>query len=527
MTAAAPPLPDHRVGSTARRQLVLAVLMTFVVVMAGSAVPTLIPRAAAEHVELVVRAVQAAILFGAASLGLLSGRWVARTSVGFACAALLVLAFAGAVSGTAVGQTGFAPVLSTGGAALAVALLLAAAAAPEVNDAASFRRLLVRESGPVALLALVALSPVVDALLMAGMAMPVPVRMVFSVLVATGCLVAGTWVLRLDRPRLDWLPAVMLILSVEVVDLAFVGVWGGSLLIAEGLKALAGAFALVGAAMATRVALVKTTDGMTSMLQDLSEMRDADSRRRADEKERLHEVRSVLAGLRAATGSLRKYEDSLDPGVRRRLEDAVGAELSRLNHLIDPVIPEVTQELDLESVVMSVVVAEREQGLVVTTDLADVSVLGRAAEIATLVSGLLVNARLHAPGSAVRLTARVDGGVVALKVRDWGPGLSAVEATRVFERSYRGARPIAEGVPGSGLGLHNARKLARQMQGDLQLLAPEGGGCCFVATFPVAREEDDQVIEDLESDWSAEQSEPIQRIPSKDIRDHKRDSRPL
>jgi len=117
--------------------------------------------------------------------------------------------------------------------------------------------------------------------------------------------------------------------------------------------------------------------------------------------------------------------------------------------------------------------------------------------------------------------------VVALKVRDWGPGLSAVEATRVFERSYRGARPIAEGVPGSGLGLHNARKLARQMQGDLQLLAPEGGGCCFVATFPVAREEDDQVIEDLESDWSAEQSEPIQRIPGKDVRAHKRDSRPL
>jgi len=155
------------------------------------------------------------------------------------------------------------------------------------------------------------------------------------------------------------------------------------------------------------------------------------------------------------------------------------------------------------------------------------STLGRAAEIATLVSGLLVNARLHAPGSAVRLTARVDGGVVALKVRDWGPGLSAVEATRVFERSYRGARPIAEGVPGSGLGLHNARKLARQMQGDLQLLAPEGGGCCFVATFPVAREEDDQVIEDLESDWSAEQSEPIQRIPGKDVRAHKRDSRPL
>jgi signal transduction histidine kinase len=515
------------VGSSARRQLALAVVLAVVAVAAGSALPLLVRPAGVEQVETVLGHLQPPIMFGAASLGLLSGRWVARTSLGFACAALLVLAFAGAVSGTAVMQTGVVPVFTTAGAALAVALLLGAAVAPEVNDAVSLRRLLKRESNPVALLALVALTPVVDALLVAGKTTPVPVLVVFSALVAAGCLVAGTWVFMLDRPRLGWLPAVLMILAVGTVVSAFAGAWPGASLVALELRALAGAFALLGAAMAARAALVSTTDGMTSMLQDLSAMRDADSRRRADENERLHEVRSVLAGLRAATGSLRKYEDSLDPGVRRRLEDAVGAELSRLNHLIDPGIPEVTQELDLESAVMSVVVAEREQGLVVTTDLADVSVLGKAAEIATLVSDLLVNARLHAPGSAVRLTAEVDAGVVTLKVRDWGPGLSAIEATRVFERSYRGARPIAQGIPGSGLGLHHARKLARQMQGDLQQHAPEGGGCCFVATFPVERKEDDQVIEDLESEWPANRSQPVQRIPGKDVRAHHRNPRPL
>ena len=216
-------------------------------------------------------------------------------------------------------------------------------------------------------------------------------------------------------------------------------------------------------------------------------MRDQESGRRTEESERLHEVRSVLAGLHAATGSLRKYEDSLDPGVRRRLEDAVGAELSRLNQLIDPTIPEVTQELDLEAVLINVVLSEREQGLVVTTDLANLSVLGRASEIATLVSDLLVNARVHAPGSSVQLTARADGGMVTLEVRNWGPELSAIEGKRVFERAYRGSQPIADGVPGSGLGLYTARKLAQQMHGDLQLRTPVGGGCCFVVTLPAAR----------------------------------------
>jgi signal transduction histidine kinase len=499
VTFAVPLSPEPQAGSTARGQLALAVAATVAVVLAGSAAPLLLPPEGVQQIESALTHGQAAILFGAASLGLLSGRWAARTSVGFACSALLVLAFAGAISGT-VGQTGFIPVVYTGGAALAVVLLLGAAAAPEVDDLASFRRLLNRESGPTALLALVALTPVVDAVLVAGMTMPAPDQMVLSTLVAAGWLAAALKVVRLDRPRLKWLPAVLVILAAEAVVRGFGAMWPEAVLVAIGLKALAGSFALVGAGMAARVALVSTTDGMTSMLQDLSAMQDEDSRRRAEESERLHEVRSVLAGLHAATGSLRKYEDSIDPDVRRRLEDAVGAELTRLNHLIDPRLPEVAVDLDLEAVVMSVVLAEREQGLVITTDLANVTVQGTAAEIATLVSDLLVNARVHAPGSAVRLTARVDVGVVTLSVRDWGPGLSAIEAARVFERSFRGARPIAEGVPGSGLGLHNARKLARRMQGDLQVHTPEGGGCCFVATLPVSRKQDDLVLEALEAD---------------------------
>ena len=374
----------------------------------------------------------------------------------------------------------------------------------------------------MALLAVVALSPVVDAVLMAGITMPQTIRMTFSAVVAFGCLVAAALVLALDRPRLAWLPGVLVILAVEVVVRSSVWEWSGGLLVALALKALAGGFALVGAAMAARAALVSTTDGMTSMLQDLSAMQVEDNRRRAEDSERLHEVRSVLAGLHAATGSLRKYEDKLDPEVRRRLEDAVGAELNRLNYLIDPSLPEASADLDLEAVVMSVVVAEREQGLRITTDLANVTVSGSAAQIATLVSDLLVNARMHAPGSAVLLTARVDGNVVSLSVRDWGPGLSPVDAAHVFERSFRGARSLAEGVPGSGLGLHTARRLARQMHGDLQVRTPSGGGCCFVATLPVAPGADDQVLEALDADLTANRSQVIQLTPRRVSRTHHR-----
>ena len=143
-----------------------------------------------------------------------------------------------------------------------------------------------------------------------------------------------------------------------------------------------------------------------------------------------------------------------------------------------------------------------------------------AADIATLVSDLLENARVHAPGSAVRVAARVEGGVVALTVRDWGPGLSATESQWVFERSYRGARPISAGVPGSGLGLYTARRLARQMQGDLNVRAPAGGGCCLVATLPAAQRSDDQVLEALEADLATGAPQLVEVDPRHRLRFH-------
>jgi signal transduction histidine kinase len=480
------------VRSVSRRWVGLAVVGIALMVASGIAVSWMLPPSRLDRVDLGLRSLAAIILFAAASLGLLSGRWVARTSAGFASATLVVLAFAGVTSATSLGQNGFGPVLYTSGAALAVALLLAAAAAPEVYDMPSLLRVLRRDGGPIALLAVAALAPVVEAVLVAGMSLPRPARMVLSVLVATGLCVVGARVLRLERATLGWLPAVLVILAAAALARAFVGVWPWFLLIAVGLEALAGGFALGGAVLEVRGALGGTRDGMTSMLQDLGAMRDEDSRRQAAEIERLHEVRSVLAGLQAATFSLRKYEDSLDPGVRRRLQEAVGQELTRLNHLIDPA-PEATGRLDLEAVLMSVVLAQREQGLAITTDLGGLFVKGRAGEIATLVSDLLVNARVHATGSPVQMTARTHGEMVELEVRNWGPALPAADAQRVFERSYRGTKTIADGVPGSGLGLYTARKLARSMHGDLQVRSPQGGGCAFVVSMPISRQGEHQV----------------------------------
>lgn len=197
---------------------------------------------------------------------------------------------------------------------------------------------------------------------------------------------------------------------------------------------------------------------------------------------RLHEVRNVLAGLHGATATLRRYEDKLGPGVRHRLEDAISAELSRLQHLVDPPKSRPSEPVQVKDALQPLLVAERELGSLIRADLHRVTAIGCAADIVTIVSGLLVNARVHAPGAPVLVRSRVAGLTVQVVVEDGGPGIPAHLHEVVFERGERGAAT----APGSGLGLYNARELAEQMGGTLTLGPRPLGGTSFVLTLPAA-----------------------------------------
>ncbi len=81
------------------------------------------------------------------------------------------------------------------------------------------------------------------------------------------------------------------------------------------------------------------------------------------------------------------------------------------------------------------------------------------------VENLVRNARKHGQG---RVTVTVGGadGWAFIRVEDEGPGLSPEEATRVFERFWRG--PGARGE-GSGLGLAIVRAIAERHGGRVEV----------------------------------------------------------
>lgn len=102
---------------------------------------------------------------------------------------------------------------------------------------------------------------------------------------------------------------------------------------------------------------------------------------------------------------------------------------------------------------------------------------------------LVGNAIAYSPeGSIVSIAVEQSrDGMVAISVRDQGPGVSVEQAAKIFDKFERLGRDADGGNDtGSGLGLYISRKLALAMQGDLSLASPVDTETCTGAQFTLS-----------------------------------------
>ncbi|GIF23754.1 two-component system OmpR family sensor kinase [Actinoplanes tereljensis] len=109
------------------------------------------------------------------------------------------------------------------------------------------------------------------------------------------------------------------------------------------------------------------------------------------------------------------------------------------------------------------------------------------ARLRQVVTNLVGNAVAHTPpGTAVRIGVGTADGRAVLEIADRGPGMTAEQAGRVFDRFYRADRArTRSGGANAGLGLAIARSLARAHGGDVELETSPGAGACFRLALPV------------------------------------------
>jgi len=226
-------------------------------------------------------------------------------------------------------------------------------------------------------------------------------------------------------------------------------------------------------------------------------------------------VSAVTHELRTPLTTFQMYAEMLaegmvpDPDQQRHYLRTLQAEAVRLTHLVENVLAYARLErgrIDRRAEVLNVEdlvgpVAERlaarahQAGMQWSSELEDstagVVVRANRSAVEQILFNLLDNACKYASTACdkrIHLTAGFQDGVVELRVRDHGPGISPGVRRRLFRSFAKSAHEAARTAPGVGLGLALSRRLARDMGGDLCLAPATGEGACFVLTLPrVAR----------------------------------------
>lgn len=271
------------------------------------------------------------------------------------------------------------------------------------------------------------------------------------------------------------------------------------------LAFFAGAAAIPGATTSFRLLAGLTVGSLVLAILAGGAMLVRDARRQALDAERKTSfVSNVSHELKTPLTTIRLYAEMLgedrvtDAEKRRTYLDTIVGESHRLTRLVNNVLDfsrleqhrrrYAFERLPLAEWLGGLLEAHRPRcagaGIRLESRLPaeDVGIRADRDAAEQIVLNLLDNAMKYAGAGVIE----VEAGRGALRVLDRGPGVPPALRERIFEKFYRIDKSLTSAVPGTGLGLSIARRLARDMGGDLTCSPRAGGGACFEWTLAAA-----------------------------------------
>ncbi|GAA3496723.1 sensor histidine kinase KdpD [Streptomyces prasinosporus] len=210
-----------------------------------------------------------------------------------------------------------------------------------------------------------------------------------------------------------------------------------------------------------------------------------------------HDLRTPLAGIKAAVSSLRSEDVDWSPEDTAELLASIEEGADRLDHLVGNLldmsrlrtgtVTPLIREIDVDEVVPMALVGVPEGSVALDVPetlpmvAADPGLLERA--MANVVENAV---KYSPPGVPVLVAASALADRVEVRVADRGPGVPDEAKDRIFEPFQRhGDAPRGAGV---GLGLAVARGFAEAMGGTLEAEDTPGGGLTMTLTLRAAAE---------------------------------------
>jgi two-component system, OmpR family, sensor kinase len=212
-----------------------------------------------------------------------------------------------------------------------------------------------------------------------------------------------------------------------------------------------------------------------------------------------HELRTPLTCVRGLAEYGMQQGTAASPEELLRLLSLIDREADRMGRLVADLLllarfdagrPLDRRPMDLASLAAEAVERARikDPGRPITLQATEPVIVDADEErLAQVIDNLLGNALQHTPsGSPVTVTVTGSASRAELTVADHGPGMTAEQASHVFERFYRtdGARIRDRG--GAGLGLAIAVSLAEAHGGEITVDTAPGHGAAFRLHLPPA-----------------------------------------
>jgi two-component system, sensor histidine kinase LadS len=114
-------------------------------------------------------------------------------------------------------------------------------------------------------------------------------------------------------------------------------------------------------------------------------------------------------------------------------------------------------------------------------------VMGDSVAIGAVLDNLLSNAVKYSPrGTRVQVSAYADKDAVVCRVKDEGPGLSAEDLPKLFQKGLRLSAVPTGGEASSGYGLAVAKEIVTRLKGTIWCESTLGKGSTFFFRLPEA-----------------------------------------
>jgi signal transduction histidine kinase len=259
--------------------------------------------------------------------------------------------------------------------------------------------------------------------------------------------------------------------------------------------------------------LARALDTMLATIEDAyqarasgeEQARRSEARMRQFAADASHELRTPLTSVRGLAEHGLQQGNHASTGELLRLMNMIQREASRMSRLVEDLLLlaryDAGRPLDRAPIDLASIAAEAAQharaahpGRMVTLHAAEPAVVMADPErIRQVIDNLIGNAIQHTPPkSPVTITVTTLPGGVQLTVADQGPGMTADQASRVFERFYRTDDARTRPRGGTGLGLAIAASLTAAHGGHITLDTQPGQGAAFHLQLPAADSHQEQ-----------------------------------